>query len=79
MVGAVFLTVGSGMLYTLEPGSSAAHYIGYQILASIGSGLVIQINVVVAQAITPRPDMAVTIALVLCKHHHNDLWTWFCF
>ncbi|EGX88301.1 MFS transporter, putative [Cordyceps militaris CM01] len=65
LVGAVFLTIGSGMLYTLGPESSAAHYIGYQILASIGSGLVIQINVVVAQAITPRPDMAVTIALVL--------------
>ncbi|OAR02344.1 hypothetical protein LLEC1_04195 [Akanthomyces lecanii] len=65
LVGAVFLTIGTGMLYTLEPHSSAAHYIGYQILASIGSGLIIQINVVVAQAITPRPDMAVTIAIVL--------------
>ncbi|PMB74005.1 Efflux pump roqT [Beauveria bassiana] len=65
LVGAVFLTISSGMLYTLRPESSAAHYIGYQILASIGYGLVIQINVVVAQAITPRPDMAVTIALVL--------------
>ncbi|KAM3484121.1 hypothetical protein MY8738_002560 [Beauveria namnaoensis] len=65
LVGAVFPTTGPGMLYTLRPESSTAHYIGYQILASIGSCLVIQINVVVAEAITPRPDMAVTIALVL--------------
>ncbi|KAG7284751.1 hypothetical protein NEMBOFW57_009362 [Staphylotrichum longicolle] len=65
LVGALILTVGSGMIYTLEPDSSAGMYIGYQVLAAIGSGMVIQINVVVAQAISARSDMAVTVAIVL--------------
>jgi hypothetical protein len=55
------------MIYTLVPESSAGQYIGYQILAAVGSGLVIQINVIVAQAISTRADMAVTVAIVLCK------------
>lgn len=67
MVGASFITVGSGMIYTLEPGSSSGKYIGYQILSAVGSGLVIQLNVIVAQAVSQRSDMAVAIAIVLCK------------
>ncbi|KAI1851283.1 hypothetical protein JX265_012304 [Neoarthrinium moseri] len=65
MVGAIFVTVGSGMIYTLVPESTAGEYIGYQVLAAIGSGLVIQLNVLVAQAISPRVDIAVTVAIVL--------------
>lgn len=68
MVGAVFITIGSGMIYTLRPDSTAGQYIGYQILAAIGGGLVIQINVIVAQAISTRADMAVTVGIVLCKY-----------
>jgi hypothetical protein len=67
LVGGMFITVGSGMIYTLEPNSSAGQYIGYQVLAAIGSGLVIQLNVIVAQAISTRSDMSVTVATVLCK------------
>lgn len=67
IVGAMFVTVGSGLIYTLEPSSSAGQYIGYQVLAAIGSGLVIQLNVIVAQAISSRADMSVTVATVLCK------------
>lgn len=54
------------MLYTLEPLSTAGPYIGYQVLAGIGSGLVIQVNVIVAQAISSRVDMSTTVAMVLC-------------
>ncbi|MCJ1251047.1 hypothetical protein MMC30_008278 [Trapelia coarctata] len=39
--GALFITVGSGMIYTLEITSTAAQYISYQVLAGIGMGLVI--------------------------------------
>ena len=55
------------MIYTLEPNSGAGKYIGYQVLASIGSGLIIQLNVIVAQAISKRVDMSVTVASVLCE------------
>lgn len=62
------MTVGSAMIYTLEVDSPAAHYVGYQVIAGIGMGLVIQVPVIVAQSISARPDMAVTVAMILCKH-----------
>lgn len=61
------MTVGAGMVYTLKPDSSAGEYIGWQISAGIGSGLVIQLPVIVAQAISTRADLAVTVAISLCK------------
>jgi hypothetical protein len=67
MLGSMFVTIGTAMIYTLEPSSWAGKYIGYQVLASIGSGLIIQLNVIVAQAISKRVDMSVTLASVLCE------------
>lgn len=66
-VGGVFSTVGAGLIYILRPNSKANAYIGYQVLVSIGSGLVVQLPVIVAQAISPRVDVAITVAIVLCK------------
>lgn len=73
LIGSIFNTVGAGMIYTLTPGSTAAHYIGYQIIVGIGNGLIIQVPVFVAQAISPRADMSVTIGIVLCKPYLADL------
>lgn len=66
-VGAIFSTVGAGLIYTLEPNSKANAYIGYQVLVSIGSGVVVQVPVIVAQTISPRIDVATTVAITLCK------------
>ena len=65
--GGVFSTVGAGLIYILQPNSKASAYIGYQVLASIGSGLVVQLPVIVAQAISPPVDVAITVAITLCK------------
>ncbi|KAI1358477.1 putative MFS transporter [Xylaria arbuscula] len=65
IVGAIFLTIGGGLIYTLEPESGPGKYIGYQVFTAIGSGLVIQLNVIVAQALTARSDVAVATAIVL--------------
>lgn len=65
-VGAIFFTVGSGMIYTLNLHSAAREYIGYQVLTATGSGLVIQLPVIVAQAISTRLDMSITVATILC-------------
>lgn len=62
------MTVGSAMIYTLNVNSPASHYIGYQVIAGIGMGLVIQVPVIVAQSISTRPDMSVSVAITLCKH-----------
>lgn len=67
MLGSMFVTIGSAMIYTLEPNSGSGKYIGYQVLASIGSGLIIQLKVIVAQAISKRVDMSVTVGSVLCE------------
>ncbi|OCK74840.1 MFS general substrate transporter [Lepidopterella palustris CBS 459.81] len=63
--GAIFITVGSAMIYMLNPNSPASQYIGYQVISGIGMGLVIQVPVIVAQSISTRPDMAVTVAITL--------------
>jgi membrane-associated HD superfamily phosphohydrolase len=65
--GGVFSTIGAGLIYILQPNSKASAYIGYQVLVSIGSGLVVQLPVIVAQAISPRADVAITVAITLCK------------
>lgn len=67
LAGGVFSTVGAGLIYILQPNSKASAYIGYQVLVSIGSGLVVQLPVIVAQAISPRVDVAITVAITLCK------------
>lgn len=61
------MTIGSGLIYTLDVDSPASHYIGYQVVAGIGMGLCIQVPAIVAQSISTRPDMAITIAIALCK------------
>jgi MFS transporter, DHA2 family, glioxin efflux transporter len=56
------------MIYTLDLNSPASHWIGYQVLAGIGTGITVQLPVIVAQAISTRPDMSVTVGIALCKH-----------
>lgn len=67
MLGAALTTVGAGLLYTLDIGSSAAHYIGYQIIVGMGIGLAIQIPVIAGQAFSDPFDIPCVTAIVLCK------------
>ncbi|KEQ72136.1 putative major facilitator superfamily transporter [Aureobasidium namibiae CBS 147.97] len=55
--GAAVFTVGAGMLYTLEVASPAAKWIGYQLLAGIGSGSAIQIPFIAVQVVLEEKDM----------------------
>jgi len=59
--------VGQGLIYTLDAESTAAHYIGYQIVVSIGTGLTIQVPIVIAQSIFSRSDVSIAVSMVLCK------------
>ncbi|OQE34804.1 hypothetical protein PENCOP_c015G07905 [Penicillium coprophilum] len=61
---AVFL-IGSGLIYTLDVGSSASKYLGYQVLLGLGQGLAIQIPVIVGQAFSMMDDIASVTAIVL--------------
>ena len=66
LIGAIFATVGSGLLYTLGINSSSAQYIGYQIIIGIGIGTSIQVPVIAAQALSSMADIPLVTADVLC-------------
>lgn len=63
--GAIMSAVSAGLIYTLDAGSPARDWIGYQVLGGIGTGLTFQIPIIVAQAVVPPSDLATASALVL--------------
>lgn len=69
LAGGTLLTIGSGLMITLDIGSSPAKYIGYQILVGAGNGISSQIPLIVTLAFAAPEDIALTTALVLCKSH----------
>lgn len=66
LAGSVFVTVGAGLLYTLDIGTSTGKWVGYQIIAGFGYGLALQVPVVVAQAFAEPADIAPTTAIIIC-------------
>jgi hypothetical protein len=64
-IGIVIFTVGCGMLYTLEVASSAAAWIGYQLLAGIGAGACIQIPFIAVQVVVDEKDMPTGNAIAI--------------
>lgn len=61
--GSALYAVGSGLLYTLLPTTSAARYLGYQILAGVGMGLAVQVTFVAVQIVTTVDDMPVACGM----------------
>jgi uncharacterized membrane protein YidH (DUF202 family) len=65
LVGGVFATVGSALLFTLDVHSTSAHWIGYQVLAGLGLGAAFQVPIIVGQAIVEPIDLASVTAMIL--------------
>ena len=65
ILGSLLATVGAGLIYSLDIGSSVGHYIGYQILFGTGLGIAIQIPVIAAQALSDISDIALVTASIL--------------
>ena len=63
----ILATIGSGLLYTLDIGTAAGYWIGYQTLAGIGLGLGFQVPIIVVQASVAPDDLAAVTSMVLCK------------
>jgi MFS family permease len=63
----ILATIGSGLLYTLDIGTTAGYWIGYQTLAGVGLGLGFQVPIIVAQASVAPDDLAAVTSMVLCK------------
>jgi Cyanate permease len=63
---AIIATVGAGLLYTIDIGTSAGKWIGYQILGGVGWGAGFQIPMIVAQSNSKPQDLATVTAMILC-------------
>lgn len=64
-IGAVLTTVGSGMLYTLQPGSPTREWVGYQVLTSLGFGMAVQVPYTVVQVVLTQADVPMGNALLM--------------
>lgn len=71
--GAAIATVGCGLIYTFDIGTSTGKWIGYQILAGVGNGLGVQVPMIMAQANSDAQDMAAATAILMCKYRDWSL------
>ena len=67
VAGSVVATIGSGLTYTLDIGSSTSKFVGYQVVAGIGIGTAIQVPVIAAQSMSAKADISVTTTCILCE------------
>ena len=65
VLGSILATVGAGLIYSLDIGSSVGRYIGYQIIFGTGLGIAIQVPVIAAQSLSDISDIALVTASIL--------------
>lgn len=63
--GSAIVTVGAGLIYTLEIDSPSSAWIGYQALAGIGVGIAFQAPIMASQALAAPEDVSTTTAILL--------------
>ena len=72
-LGSAIFTLGAGLIYTLDIGSPASKYLGYQVILGLGQGIAIQIPVITGQAFSDPADITSMTAIVLCKLRNKRL------
>lgn len=61
-------SIGNGLISTFSPGTTAAEWIGYQVIVGFGRGMGMQIPVIAVQANTDPDDTSIATALlVFCQ------------
>jgi MFS family permease len=65
VAAAIFCTTGAGAITTLQPSSTTARWVGYQILYGAGIGFGFQQPVIAVQAVLPTHEVAVGTALII--------------
>lgn len=70
LIGSIITTIGTGLIYTLDIGSSSSKWIGYQALAGIGIGLAFQVPMIANQAFVEMSEISSVTAVTLCKLLH---------
>ncbi|KAF7554369.1 hypothetical protein G7Z17_g2988 [Cylindrodendrum hubeiense] len=64
IVGVCFMSIGAGLLTTLQIDTPTANLVGYQILYGWGMGCVAQVPNIAAQTVLPKPDVAMGASLM---------------
>ncbi|KAK8017143.1 major facilitator superfamily domain-containing protein [Apiospora marii] len=62
---AVFLSVGTGLYSILQPGSPTGYWVGFQILAGVGSGAGLQLAILAVQAAMGDKELSSGIAFII--------------
>ncbi|OAL65998.1 hypothetical protein A7C99_3101 [Trichophyton rubrum] len=65
VTGTILLSLGSGLYSILRPGSPTEYWVGFQLLAGIGSGLSMQLAIITIQAAISGEKLATGMALVI--------------
>ncbi|KAJ7158336.1 major facilitator superfamily transporter, partial [Mycena crocata] len=65
ILSSVFMSVGAGLLSTFKPDTNSAHWIGYQVVYGLGTGLGMQQSVLAAQAVLELVDVPVGTSMVM--------------
>lgn len=64
IVGACLMSVGAGLLTTLQVNTGSSQWIGYQILYGFGMGLTFQAPNLAAQTVLPKKDVPIGSSLM---------------
>ncbi|KAF3309017.1 hypothetical protein TWF173_011527 [Orbilia oligospora] len=64
IVGSSIMSVGGGLLTTLQIDSGPSQWIGYQVVYGLGMGLCFQVPNLAAQTVLPKQDVPIGIALM---------------
>lgn len=67
VVGGVLATIGSGLLYSLDIGTSTGKWIGYQIVGGVGWGLAYQVPINAVHGAVVPSDIATVTGVIVCE------------
>lgn len=67
VIGGAIATIGAGLLYSLDIGTSTGKWIGYQIVGGVGWGLAYQVPINAAQGAVDPSDIASVTGIIICE------------
>lgn len=67
VIGGAIATIGAGLLYSLDIGTSTGKWIGYQIVSGAGWGLAYQVPINAAQGSVDPSDIASVTGMIICE------------
>jgi hypothetical protein len=76
IAGSVLATIASGLMYSLDIGSSTGKWIGYQVIGGFAWGLCFQVPMMAGQGRADLADVPSVTAIILCEFYpylqYND-------